>query len=71
MVLSKDRSILSKSIRIMLMAVTNFIAALTFGIIHYQHYQATGRVLFFSDTNSSIKLQDNHRDLAKFRYLTP
>jgi len=69
-VLSKDRSNISKTIRIMLMAVTNFIAALSFGIIHYKHFKTTGRVLFFSETNSSIKLQDNHRDLANLRYLT-
>jgi hypothetical protein len=62
-VLSKDQSPSSKAVRLILMAVVNFIAALTLGLAHYLHYQATGRVLFFAETASERQLRKIHQEL--------
>ena len=62
-VLAKE-SVAAKSARYILMAVTNFIAALLV-VPLYLNYRSTGKILFFSSTRSQSKLQEAHRELYK------
>ena len=62
-VLGKDRSAFSKTVRYLLMAVVNFIAALTFGAAHLKNYKKNGVVGFFTETNSARDLRKDHQEL--------
>lgn len=62
-VLGHDRSALSKTVRLMLMAAVNFIASLSFGIAHYINYKKTGHPLFYGETRSEAKLRKAHQEL--------
>ncbi len=64
-VLSKDRNTLSQMARYILKAVTNFIAALTFGAAHYLNYKVTGNIFFFSGTTSEGKLKKLDKELIE------
>lgn len=64
-VLSKDRSDLSKAMRLMLLVAVNFITAFTFGIAHSKHYKETGNILFYSETKSQTKLKASHKELSE------
>ncbi len=62
-VLGKDRSSISLAVRLLLMTVVNFVAGLTFGLVHYNHYKSTGVIGFFTETNSASQLRKNHQEL--------
>lgn len=62
-VLGNDRSTLSMIVRYLLASVVNFIAGLTFGFAHYQHYKNTGTIGFYTQTNSEHQLREGHREL--------
>ncbi|MFJ1269045.1 hypothetical protein ACD661_10790 [Legionella lytica] len=62
-VLHHDRCAQSQAMRLILMMLTNFLASLTLGAAHAVHYKSTGRVLFFSGTNSENDLCATHQDL--------
>ncbi|RUR08330.1 hypothetical protein [Legionella sp. km772] len=64
-VLSHDRTKLSQIARYILKAITNFIAALSFGAAHYINYKAKGELLFFSGTRSENKLKSLDRELIE------
>jgi hypothetical protein len=61
-VLQHDRCLQSQAMRLILMMLTNFFASLTLGAAHAIHYKSTGRVLFFSGTNSANNLYATHQD---------
>jgi hypothetical protein len=64
-VLGRDRSCVSMAVRYLLMAVVNFIAGLTCGVLHYRHYNQSGVVGFFSETNSERQLRTAHQELTQ------
>jgi hypothetical protein len=62
-VLGKDRSPTSMTVRYLLAAVVNFVAGLTFGFAHYNHYKNTGSLGFFTEPNSANLLRKSHHEL--------
>ncbi|WP_133136987.1 hypothetical protein [Legionella rowbothamii] len=70
-VLRHDRCPQSQAMRLILMIVTNFFASLTLGAAHAIHYKNTGRIFFFSGTNSENALHATHKDFnAEFHLLS-
>lgn len=64
-VLGQDRSTVSMTVRYLLAAVVNFVAGLTFGFAHYQHYKNSGIIGFFTETNSASQLRKAHQELSQ------